>query len=211
MGSAARLTGPFEELFLAFPVPRERIRDATHFRSTWLTGSITEIRNRGHGDAYEKLLPAEYRDEILSLVPGIWLPMQTARVHYTACNGLELPTTELVDIGASATRRANATALSFAVRVARGAGVTPWTILSQLQRIWDRTCMGGGGVTVYRLGPKEARAEIVGYPLAGLRYNRITFRGILGAILELFCQKLYVQEIARMCDNRCLGFRLSWA
>jgi hypothetical protein len=139
----------------------------------------------------------------------VWLPMEVARAHYTACDALQLSNEELVDIGAGATRRANATMLAFAVRAARNAGVTPWAILAQVGRIWDRTSMGGG-VAVFKLGPKEARVEVVGYPLAYLRYNRITFRGIIGAVVELFCQKAYVREVARLCDERSLGFRLSW-
>ena len=109
-----------------------------------------------------------------------------------------------------AARRANATVLSVAFRLARGAGVTPWTILQQVQRIWDRTSKGGA-VGVWKIGPKEARVEVVGYPLAYLRYNRTTFRGIVLAVVELFCQKMYVREIPQQCTSRTLGFRLSWA
>lgn len=207
---APRARGASEEILLPFSPPRDRIVDATHFRSTWLTASQASLRERGHGEAYAAFLPAEHKENILSVVAGIWLPMDVARAHYTACDALRLSTAELVDIGMGATRRANATALTLAVRLARGAGVTPWTILGQTQRIWDRTCMGGGAVAVWRLGPKEARAEVVGYPLAGIRYNRITFRGILCAIVELFCQKMYVQEIPELCTERSLGFRLSW-
>ena len=203
------MVGTGEEVFLDFPRPRAELTDATHFRSTWLTVSQAALRERGYGDAYLAHLDPAYKEQLLAVVAGVWLPMDVARAHYTACDALALPTEELVEIGAGATRRANATALSFAVRLARETGVTPWTILAQVQRIWDRTSKGGG-VAVFKLGPKEARIEVVGYPLAYLRYNRITFRGIVGAVVELFCQKAYVREIARACDARSLAFRLSW-
>jgi hypothetical protein len=200
-----------DEVFLPFPMPRERIPDASHFRSTWLTASIASLRDRGLGDAYAAALAPEHKEQILSVVPGVWLPMNVARAHYAAADSLGLSNAELVEIGESATRRANATALSLAFRLARGAGVTPWTILGQVQRLWDRTCLHGGGIAVWKLGPKEARLEVVGYPLADMRYNRITFRGIIGAVVELFCEKAYVREIPSLCDRRSLGFRLSWA
>jgi hypothetical protein len=198
-----------EEVFLPFPRPRATIADATRFRSTWLTASQAALRERGHGDAYVLHLDAAHKDALLTVVPGIWVPMDLARAHYTACDALALSTEELIDVGMGATRRVNATALSLAVRLAKGSGVTPWTILAQVQRLWDRTS-DGGGIAVYKLGPKEARVEVVGYPLAYLRYNRITFRGIVGAVIELFCQKAYVREVPKLCDRRSLGFVLSW-
>lgn len=198
------------EAFLPFPRPRAAITDGTHFRSTWLTVSQAALRERGYGDAYLAAVDPAYAERLASLVAGVWLPMDVARAHYAAADSLGLSTLELIDIGASATRRANATALSFAVRLARGAGANPWTMLAQVQRVWDRTSKGGA-VAVFKLGPKEARIEVVGYPLAYLRYNRITFRGICSALLELFCQRVYIREVARLCDHRSLGFRVSWA
>ena len=105
--------------------------------------------------------------------------------------------------------RANATMLSFMTRVAQSAGITPWSVLAQTARLWGQTC-DEGFIAVARLGPKEARIEVVGYPLSGLRYNRVTFRGIMLGCIELFCQKAYVKEIPALCDKRSIGLRLSW-
>jgi hypothetical protein len=200
-----------EELVLPFPAERALIGDATHFRSTWLTSSIATLRERGHFDRYASILDPEHKDKLLNAVPGQWFPMATARAHYGACDGLGLSNDEMLELGKIATRKANATTIAFVLRLAKGAGVTPWTIIAQLQRIFTSTCMGGGGAAVWKLGPKEARAEIVGFPLAELRYNRVTMRGILEAILERFCTKVYVVELPKLCSKRELGFRLSWA
>jgi len=194
-----------------FAVPRDEIKDATHFRSTWLTASQATIRELGHFARYESLLPADRRQEILTIVAGVWLPMETARVHYATCDKLDLAPTDLFEIGKASARRANQTMLALVLRLSRGAGANPWTALAQAQRLWERTCNGGGGMGVFKLGPKEARVEIVGYPLAALRYNRVTFRGILAGIVGLFCNKIYVVELPKMCGPRELGFRLSWA
>ena len=191
-------------------LPRHQIADATHFRSTWITASQATLRARGHYAGYEALLAPAQRELVLSTVAGMWLPMEIADAHYTACNALDLPTNELLEIGAAATRRANATHLAFVARLSQGAGVTPWTILSQIQRVWERTFKGGGQVGVVRLGPKDARFEIIGYPLARLRYNRVTMRGIVHGFVELFCTKTYVKELPKLCDARCIGLHLSW-
>ncbi len=191
--------------------PKERVlRDATHFRSTWVTASQATIRDRGYGAQYETFLTGPLRSEVLGIVAAKWLPMDVARTHYEACEKLNLPTSELLDIGSAAAKRANATSLSFAVRMAQNVGVTPWTILAQTPRIWDRIFMGGGGMRVAKLGPKEARLDVMGYPLAGIRYNRVTMRGIVSAFAELFCEKVYVKEISDATDQTRIAMKLSW-
>ena len=136
--------------------------------------------------------------------------MDVARAHYEACDALGLSPNEVYEIGRAATQRANATTLNLLVRLARGAGATPWTGLVQVNRLWARTC-DGGALAVARLGPKEARMDAVGYPLAGITYNRVSFRGIIAAVVELFSQRAYVKEIPGLCSSNTLGMRISWA
>lgn len=198
-----------EEWIVPFAKPRAEIGDAKHFRSTWLTASQATIRLRGFAQRYEDAIDPEYRDRVLAIVPGMWMPMEVARAHYLACDKLDLPAADLVDIGKAATKRANATTLQFMTRIAQGAGATPWAILAQTPRLWAHTA-DDGAIGVARLGPKEARAEFIGYPMAGIRYNRITMRGIVGAVVELFCKKAYVREVPALCTSRTLGMLVSW-
>ncbi len=191
------------------PRPRDQIKDARNFRSTWLTASRATLREMGHFEAYEREIDPAYRDRLREMVPGVWLPMDVARAHYTAADRLGLPTPTLVEIGLAATKRANATTLSFMTRMAQGAGATPWTLLAQVQRLWSLTA-DDGAMGVARLGPKEAHFEVQGYPLAGIHYNRVTMRGIASAVVRLFCSKVYVNEIPALCTERSLGMRVSW-
>ena len=206
---AARDDAKPVEWHVPFPKPKNLIPDAKHFRSTWLTASQATLRGRGLGAQYEAAIDPKYRDAVLSAVAGVWLPMDVARAHYQACDKLGLTETELVETGRAAMRRANATALSLVTSLAQGAGVTPWSALAQTPRFWSSTC-DGGFIGVAKLGPKEARAEVVGYPLAGIRYNRITMRGIFVGCVELFCQKAYVKELTPQCDHRTLVMKVSW-
>jgi len=50
--------------------------------------------------------------------------------------------------------------LGHVVRMAKAAGVTPGTVLPQYGRLFERG-MQGGGIAVFKLGPKEVRIELV--------------------------------------------------
>lgn len=199
-----------DEWFLPFPKPRSVIADARNFRSTWITASQATIRGHGLGAQYEEALDPRYRDELLAVVPGVWLPMHVARAHYLACDSLGISETEQVEFGRLAMQKANATTLSFITRLAKNAGVTPWTVFAQTPRIMAQT-VDDGAIAVAKLGPKDARVEIVGYPLADIPYNRVTMRGILVGGIELFCRRAFAREIPELCDHRSLGLHVSWA
>jgi hypothetical protein len=191
------------------PLPADVV-EATHFRSTWLTASLQTVRERGLLERYEAQVDPKMKTAIDEAVPGVWLPMNVAFAHYAACDRLGLRDSELYAIGQAASRKANETSMQFARRVAQGVGVTPWTILGQLPRFWERTCKGGA-VGVARIGPKEARIEIQGFPLAELRYNRITMRGIAAAFVGLLAKTVYVTELPAYTDARRIGMRAAWA
>ena len=89
-------------------------------------------------------------------------------------------------------------------------GATPWTGLGYLDRLWERVFSGGGGIGLTRLGPKEARVEIVGLPLLLVPYFRHAFRGTMSAGLELFCAHAYLQEMGRRTVDAELTLRVSW-
>lgn len=185
-------------------------RIARHWRSTWLISSIQTLRARGHYDAYVRLLPHEHREAILFAVAGVWLPTGLARVHYEACEALDLPHGEQIAMGRAVGERAQGTVLQTAVKMATGAGVTPWTILPQLQRLWDRGA-DGGVCTTRKLGPKEALIETVGCELFDVPYFRCAFGGVVAGIVQLFCRRTYVHDATRAEQHSACALRLQWA
>jgi hypothetical protein len=193
---------------LAFPVPRDQIVPATEFRATWVVSSLQTLRTRGHYDRYVTLLPTAYHSVVLEAVAGTWLPMGAARAHYVACNDLALPLQEEMTIGGAVGDRAQGSILSLAVRAAKGAGVTPWTIFPQFDRLWRRGA-NGGAAAVFRLGPKEARNDVVGCELFDIPYFEHAFRGVLMGIVELFCEKVYVHPLPRRRSEA--SFHFQWA
>ena len=197
-----------EEIMVDFTPSRER--PASHTRSTLVTTSVQAIRAHGRFDDYQKLLPAELRETILTVVAGVWLPMNVAMAHYAACNGLGLSPQEQYAIGMEVGDRVQGTMLGLVVRTAKHAGVTPWAGLAQCTKLYERLFQGGS-IRLTRLGPKEARFEIVNNRLYVHTYFRNAFRGVVCAGAQLFCQKAYAHEVPKLTGATSVGLRVSWA
>jgi len=94
-------------------------------------------------------------------------------------------------------------------RAARLGGVSPWVGLSHAQRLYERLLDGGGGLCVVRLGPKEARMEIAGLPLARIAYFR---NGCAAFCSQGFACSRCAGTSTRCADDDVDGFavRLQW-
>jgi hypothetical protein len=196
------------EVIVPLPAP-SRVAHATKFRSTWLASSVQALRERGLFERYVATLSPAFRDAITSCVAGVWLPLPVAMAHYEACDRLDLSVAEQVALGAQVTRHTQRTVISMAVRLASAAGGSPWTVMAQAQRIWDRNWIGGA-VGVVRIGEREAQIEVVGWPCARFAYCRVASRGILVAVTELCCDKASVSDIPSLYSHQSLGFRVAW-
>jgi hypothetical protein len=198
-----------DEVFLPFRSPRERMLHATAIRSTWVGSSLQAIRERSLFDQYIEHVAPEYRAPILESVAGVWLPMEVGLAHYQACDQLGLGKRERWEIGVHVTRKVHGTSLGLAIRLAKQTGVTPWTILAQIGRLWDRVYQGGD-VAVYRRGPKEAVVEIAGWPLAPIPYVQQTMPAVVHAIVAMFCATVYTHDVPTLASTSSLGLRLQW-
>lgn len=178
------------DIVLAFPAGATATRAV---RSTVLLGSIATLREEGHYDAWASALQAEHRDAILQAVAGVWLPLDTALAYYTACDALHLSSDAVAKLGGATFQRIRGTLLGTVLRMANGAGVTPWTVMPHLQRFWDRAYQGGA-IQVTREGPKDARLVVERCALAEHHYYRNALRGLTTSVLGLFCQRVYVHE-----------------
>jgi hypothetical protein len=183
---------------------------ASKFRSTWLTSSLRALKSRGRLEEYLRYLPRENHEMVMNSVAGVWLPIEVAVAHYDACDRLQLPPPELMAIGREVHSYAQATVFSLAVKLATGAGTTPWTVFTQFRRLWDRVWIGGG-VGVFKLGPKEARIEVIGWPCSRSTYVRHAMRGVVGGMVELFSTKAYVTDLPKFCTQTRLAYRCAWA
>lgn len=198
------------EIVVPFPgASSVRMQPVTAFRSTWLSSSVRSLRARGLADTYFAALPREHHDLVLGTVVGTWLPVHVAMAHYFACDALNLPTLEIVEIGREAAGHVHGSTVATLTRLARGAGVTPWAVLTRLDELWKRI-WHGGGVCVRKQGPKEARVEIAGWPCAKSAYCRAGLRGVLLGLTEPLAVRAYAREFALPASRVGMVCDLSW-
>lgn len=172
-------------------------------------GAVAAIKAAGYGEAYEALLPREMHDTIVNTVAGMWLPVDVARAHYRACDGLNLSADAAAQLGRGTFARTKGLLLGAAVGLAKGVGVTPWTMVPHFQRFWLRG-YDGGGVKVTKTGPKEFLMLITNFSLFESKYYRAALRGLTGSLLELVCQKAYVVERPVSAPESSILFRAQW-
>lgn len=200
--------GVEEELF-PLPAPLSSVPLVKKARGTMIVSSLRGLREGGYFDAYLTKLPPEHRETIPQIVAGEWVPIDVAMIHYRACDALGLPAAEIVRLGGLMARRLNWTFFGTLLKLAKTSGVTPWTGLAQLPRTFAASFDGGGGTRVVKLGPKEARVELVALALLGIPWFRHGWRGVLLTNAELFCERCYATEVASTRSSA--SFRLAWA
>ena len=197
-----------EEVLVPFGPTRDQ--PTTELRSTLLTTSLQTLRSRGLLDAYFKALPPEHHDAVTHVVAGVWLPIDLGIAHYRACDSLGLQWEQVLSIGKEVGERVQGTVLGLMVRTAKSTGLAPWTALRNGMVFYERG-FRGGAVGIVKLGPKEARVELVGNPLCAVSYFRQGIRAVTSTGAELFCEKAYTVELPRLTTSTSMGYRLSWA
>jgi len=198
------------EIVVPFRTPRGQVTPASAFRSTWLSASLDGLRSQGHFARYLEHLPSKHHDAILHSIAGVWLPIEIALAHYTACDALGLTQAEQVAMGREVLKRLRKTIFSLAFHAARDVGVTPWTLIKLLPAQFERE-FRGGACGIFRMGPKDARVELIGFPLSVSPYTRAALRGIAHGLCEPLCSRVYTQELRELCTPMTIGYRVAWA
>ncbi len=171
--------------------------------------SRSMAREMGIFDRYEAELSKEDRTEMDALVPG-WVPVSLIHAHYMALDRLALPLETQLTLGRGLSNRMHKPLFDVALRLAGAMGVTPWTLAEQAVKMFPRA-YDGGALLIQQLGPKEARFEVLGFPLAEITYCRNAWRGIALGATELFASRAFVNETPSLCGPTRLGYRISWA
>jgi hypothetical protein len=198
------------DVVVPFRVARELVRPTTEFKSTWLTASLDTLRERGHFERYLAFLTPEHRDAIVGSIAGTWVPVDVCYAHYRACDALGLNVAEQLQMGRGVLDRLQRTIFSLAFRVAREAGVTPWTMLKIFPMEFERQWRGGA-CGIFRIGPKDARVELIGFPVSAIPYARIALRGMAMGLCELVCARCYVHDVRELCTDTSIAYRVAWA
>jgi hypothetical protein len=195
-----------DDVVLALPKPILPLR---HVRSTLMLGGLETIKAHGLLEAYNAVSPPEVREALQSSVAGMWIPVDIAVAHYVACDGMGLSSEASGKMGRSTFQRTKGLLLGTATGLAKGVGVNPWTLLPHFQRFWLRG-MDGGAVRVLRLGPKDARIDVVECPLFKSKYFREACCGLAMSLCELVCRKCYAHDLRVREQDTAMAFRAQW-
>jgi hypothetical protein len=196
-----------ESILVPMPAPIVAVK---HARSTVIIASGASVRALGRWDEYVAALPVAQRDLIVGAVAGTWIPLDIAAIHYSACDSLSLSSDAVAANGRRTFDAIGGTLFGAILRMAKTAGITPWTFLEQVPRFWARS-YDGGGVELAKLGPKEARIRVIACALLDSAYFRSALRGLLAAVMERFCTKAYVVETRGERASGTVTLRVQWA
>lgn len=199
------------DIVTPFRASRQELGHATEVRTTLLVSSLQSLRKRGHLDRYLGHLPREHHATVQSMIAGQWVPIGLGRAHYLACDALDLPSPDINGIGREVGDRIEGTFLATIVRMAGNVGATPWTALTQTERLYARVFRGGGGTCVTRLAPKDAHIQVVGFGFADVPYFAKAMTGVFEIGAELFCTKAYAQVVTRECTPNSVVLHIAWA
>ena len=194
------------EILVPFPSPLE---PTTQVRSTLICASIQALRQIGRYDEYMKLLTPEQRADAQALTAGLWLPIERGVLHYKACDRVQIAKSERMRIGGDVAHRIQQSLVSVIVRLTREGGMTPWTVISNAEKLRQRSWVGGG-IQMSKLGPKDARLEWVGQPCGQSEHFRAGFTGLLKALCELYARRVFASEDPAP-DENTLIIKIAWA
>ncbi len=199
-----------EEILLPYPDTLAGAPNATHVRGTLLVASTRTLKRHGHYERYKSALAPGDFEAIVSSAAGMWLPIEVGLAHYRACDALDLPVDEQLEIGGEVVRSLQKTFIGMVLKAASsGVGITPIIGLQKFATVFSRS-FKGGGMRLVRLGPKDVRVEFVGLPVSAIRYFRIAYRGFIQAGCEFFARRVVVAELGRYLSATTLAYRIAW-
>jgi hypothetical protein len=191
------------------PTPASPER-ATAVRGTVLMASQEALKKGGYFDRYARNLDEAHRTKLLhELVPNTWIDIDQAMSHYRACEALGLDAAVIHEMGAAVGDRINSVFIKSLIHLASGT-VQPWFAWQLAPRVWARAWKGSA-VGVRKLGPSEARVDVVGFPCASIPYVRVSLAAFFAKNTQLFCKSAVARQ-ARPSANpaESASYTVSW-
>jgi hypothetical protein len=167
------------------------------------------LRAHGHYETYEARVPLDVRDALHNVTSNDWVPLSIVDVHERACDSLGMPREEARAVGVEMSRVLNGIVYTTILRLAGKVGASPWLVFSQANKTWRRLYQGGA-VAVYRLGERDARVEVLGDPLSRYPLHREAFGGALLHVVESFCERPMLMEVAERRDPMSFSYLVRW-
>jgi hypothetical protein len=198
-----------DDVVLALPYAIDRVPLASKIRGTVLSSSLAVIEAAGLRKAYFAVLPRADHAAMQSIAVGEWLPMELGLSHYRALDTLAVAPEQAREYGRRVADRAQKSYLVTMIKTV-GLGTTPWPILARAQSVLDRLVQRAS-VAVYREGPKEARLEIHGVPIAEFSYVRSGWAGMIEGGIQLVAPRAYCRDVSPAQTRSVAKYLITWA
>jgi hypothetical protein len=193
---------------IVLPFRTANPRPVTEARSTLIVAGLQTLRAKGLYDRYAELLPPEIRQDIMSLVAGLWIPGDLALEHYRTMDRLQLGKSAIETIGAEVATRGSKTVLSHGA-AARQGDPTPWDRLVASRRNLD-TNWRGSDIMISKEGPNDALFVWAGQPCASVPYFVTSWGAFLRARVAAVCTTACHRIMHEQCSPMTIVIHLSW-
>lgn len=189
---------------------RDAVKPVTHVRSTIIISSQNVLREEGLFERYLEQLAPDQRTELVQLGAPTWLPISYGMAHYGACDALGMSEHNVVNRAARLSMQRDGTFLGVAANIARGVGLSPWTMANHIPRIWSRGFVGGA-IVCNKVAPKEMKLEIESWECARIPYCRWAIRGLALGLVRLLATEASAKELPRKAGKPAdLAIQISW-
>jgi hypothetical protein len=191
------------------PTPSKPER-ATAVRGTVLMASQEALKKGGHFDRYTSNIEDAYKKKLLDeIVPNTWLGIDLAMAHYRACEALRLDPAVIQEMGTAVGDRINSVFVKSLIHLASGT-IQPWFAWQLAPRVWARAWKGSA-VGVRKMGPTEARVDVVGFPCASIPYVRVSLAAFFAKNTQLFCRSAIARQVRPTSDpSESVSYTVSW-
>jgi hypothetical protein len=190
---------------IVLPFRTANPKPVTEARSTLIVSGIQTLRAHGLYERYVELLSPQLRQDIMSLVAGLWIPGELALEHYRTMDRLQLGKSTIEAIGAEVAERGSKTVLTRG----RLRDPTPWDMLSMSHRNLD-TNWRGSDMMISKEGPNEALFVWAGQPCASVPYFVTSYGAFLRAVISAFCTSANHRIAHEQCTATTIAINLSW-
>jgi hypothetical protein len=194
------------EIILPFRTPHPG--PCAEARSTLIIAALQTLRAQGLYDAYVECVTPSLRQELMSLVAGIWVPIALAVEHYKTMERLELPKSIIEAIGAEVAERAFKTVLAAPPQPQEGSP-TPWDVLRSAHRNLDNNWRGSD-IMVTKEGPEHATVVWTGQPCASVPYFVTSWGAFLRARVNLYSTRAIHRIVRERSSPLDVVVELSW-
>jgi len=181
----------------------------TEARSTLIISGIQSLRSQGLYEQYVERVSPKLRQEMMSLVAGLWVPWELALEHYQTMDRLGLPKSTIEAIGAEVADRISKTTLGRMPALTKRDDVTPWTLLLMAHRNLD-TNWRGSDVMITKEGPQEAICIWAGQPCASVPYFVTSWAAFMKSLVSNHCARARHRVVDERCSPTTIAINLTW-